>query len=192
MSLAVRIERGLLFHLVEAYGLALLDWSDNDGLIMKNIWCFVCVLVLLSGCMTTAPLIEREPKEQAPAAVEVQNPAVVALLAAADTASRADNHQGAVAKLERALRIAPKNGNIWYQLAEVKFIQAKYRQAENFALRANSVAQSHTLRRRAWLLVAKAREQQGDTAGAALARDHAQRYVRKAPRYECSRNIACH
>ena len=76
-----------------------------------------------------------------------------------------------VASLERALRIAPRNPHVWSQLAQVRFSQKQYRQAESLALRSNQYVGPDTkLRRFNWRLIAYARDKLGNKSGAKAAR----------------------
>jgi len=80
----------------------------------------------------------------------------------------------AVATLERALRIKPRNPGIWAQLAQVRYSQQQYSQAESLALRSNQYAGSDdNLKRHNWELIANARDKQGNKTGAIAARKKA-------------------
>ncbi len=60
--------------------------------------------------------------------------------------ARADTAAGrlanAAASLERALRIEPRNPRLWHELAQVRFRQRDYAQAESLATRSNTWAGS--------------------------------------------------
>lgn len=80
----------------------------------------------------------------------------------------------AVATLERALRIKPRNPQIWSQLAHIRYSQQQYRQAESLALRSNQYAALNVkLKRGNWQLIANARDKQGNKTGAVAARKKA-------------------
>jgi len=80
----------------------------------------------------------------------------------------------AVAALERALRIEPKNPRLWQELARVRLKEGDYAQAENLAARSNSWAGSdNDLRAENWRLIAEARAARGDDAGAKVALERA-------------------
>jgi len=77
----------------------------------------------------------------------------------------------AAAVLERAIRIQPRNPSLWHQLAEVRYSQQQYAQAESLALRSNGYAALNTeIRRKNWLLIAEARSKLGNMEGARAAR----------------------
>jgi Flp pilus assembly protein TadD len=98
-------------------------------------------------------------------------PAAVALLDAASAEQKSGNLSSAASNLERAQRIEPHNALVWYRLAVVRFRQGDLQQAEQLALKSDSLASSDSgLRARSWRLVALARERRGDAAGAAEAK----------------------
>ncbi len=51
------------------------------------------------------------------------------------------NYHIALIKLERAARIQPNQAEIWYQMAEVRFQEKNYNQAEQLAHKALSLGQ---------------------------------------------------
>ena len=80
----------------------------------------------------------------------------------------------AAAVLERAIRIQPRNPTLWHQLADVRYSQQKYAQAESLALRSNGYAATNdAIRHKNWLLIAEARAKQGNHKGARAAREQA-------------------
>ncbi|OGI51818.1 MAG: hypothetical protein A3E57_00820 [Candidatus Muproteobacteria bacterium RIFCSPHIGHO2_12_FULL_60_33] len=102
------------------------------------------------------------------------NSAVVALMDSA----RADIANGkldaAVAPLERALRIEPRNPVLWQELAKLRLQQGQYQQAEGMATRSNSWAGTNkALRAENWRLIGEARLKRGDRQGAQAAFDMA-------------------
>lgn len=122
-----------------------------------------------------------EPVAPAPmsgaASVEPQSPAVVALLESARTDTGAGDLRTAQSRLERALRIAPRDPEVYLQLADVQRRQGQFLQAEQVALKGISIAsgQSSALRR-LWNLVAEIRSEGGNSAGAAEAKKRAAAY----------------
>jgi len=99
---------------------------------------------------------------------------VLALLTSAQQMERNGNLSGASASLERAQRIAPREPQVLYRLAEVRLAQGDPGQAEQLARRGLSYAGGRpALQASLWELIAQARERQGDAAGAAQARQRA-------------------
>lgn len=66
----------------------------------------------------------------------------MALLASAESAIAAGDLERAAALCERALRITPRDGYLWYRLAAIHYQQQKYDEATGFARRALSFAGS--------------------------------------------------
>ncbi|MDH1265547.1 tetratricopeptide repeat protein [Pseudomonas sp. GD03944] len=99
---------------------------------------------------------------------------VLALLTTAQQQQGGGDLNGAASSLERAQRIAPREPQVLYRLAEVRLAQGDAAQAEQFARRGLSYASGRpTLQASLWNLIAQARERQGDAAGAAQAREQA-------------------
>lgn len=99
---------------------------------------------------------------------------VLALLTSARQQESSGDLNSASASLERALRIAPREPQVLYRLAQVRLDQGDAAQAEQLARRGLSYAAGRpSLQAGLWGLVAEARERQGDAAGAAEARQRA-------------------
>ena len=99
---------------------------------------------------------------------------VLALLTTAQQQQSGGDLNGAASSLERAQRIAPREPQVLYRLAEVRLAQGDAVQAEQFARRGLGYASGRpALQASLWGLIAKAREQRGDAAGAAQARERA-------------------
>jgi len=124
------------------------------------------------------PLPSEQPIEISPVQPQhvPQSPAVVALLDEAERSSKSGNLEGAVATVERALRIEPRNPQLIYRLAELRLQQGKPRLAEDLAKKSALLSAGNPgLKKRCWLLIAEARKRQGKVQGAAEARNKANR-----------------
>lgn len=141
-------------------------------------------LTLLAGCSVAPRTGETPPAEQGdltsdpqgPLKAEQQVPEVVlALVREADAASSAGDHDQAAVRLERAIRIAPRNAALWQNLAVVRYRQGRFAQAESLALKSSSLTADAGLKRQNWRLVAEARRARGNEAGAAAAEAEARR-----------------
>ena len=105
------------------------------------------------------------------------SPAVNALASAASQNSKSGNIESATTTIERAIRIEPRNATLYYKLALLKLKQSKPRLAEDLAKKAALLASSDTqLKKHSWLLVARAREIQGDLKGGKEARAKASKF----------------
>jgi predicted Zn-dependent protease len=100
---------------------------------------------------------------------------VLALLTTAQQQQGGGDLNGASSSLERAMRIAPREPQVLYRLAQVRLAQNDPAQGEQLARRALTYANGRpALQASLWQLIAQAREAQGDASGAALARQKAQ------------------
>jgi len=99
---------------------------------------------------------------------------VLALLTTAQSQQGSGDFNGAASSLERAQRIAPREPQVLFRLAQVRLSQGDAPQAEQLARRALTYANGRpNLQAELWNTIAQAREKQGDSAGAALARQKA-------------------
>lgn len=99
---------------------------------------------------------------------------VLALLTSARQMQNGGDLNGAASSLERAQRIAPREPQVLFRLADLRLAQGDPAQAEQLAQRALTYAGGRpALQASLWDLIAKARERQGDAAGAAQARERA-------------------
>jgi len=99
---------------------------------------------------------------------------VLALLSTAQQQQAGGDLNGASSSLERAQRVAPREPQVLYRLAQVRMAQGDAAQAEQFARRGLTLAAGRpALQASLWGLIAQAREKQGDAAGAAVARQKA-------------------
>lgn len=101
-----------------------------------------------------APAVK--PK-QAPVDDTAQAPAAVLSLMkrAEEQVSRGDN-RGAIASLERAIRIAPRYPETYYHLGERYFYQGNYKQARSLAEKSITLGADWLLRRQAESLIERA------------------------------------
>lgn len=104
------------------------------------------------------------PTPQQPPPPKVQRkrpeppPVVLALVSRADAQIIAGNLDGAVASLEQAARVAPKQPLPWYRLAQVKVKQGECAQAAQFAHKADTLSDDLVLREQTQQLVGKCKE----------------------------------
>lgn len=104
---------------------------------------------------------------------QLDGPVLSLLTVSRDQQSRGDLG-GASSSLERAMRIAPREPQVFYRLAQVRLAQGNAGQAEQMAQRGLSFATGRpALQAGLWELIAQAREQMGNAAGAAEARQRA-------------------
>lgn len=124
-----------------------------------------------TGEATGTPI--REPEAEVEA-----TPGAALVLAEQARAAREDgNIARAGQRLERALRIAPRDAGLWHRMAVVRFEQGRYQQAERMAQRSLQLDDggASALALENWRVIAAAREALGDAAGAAAAREEIRR-----------------
>ncbi len=110
-------------------------------------------------------------------AAQPGNPVLVGLLAQADQDVFDGHLDRAAAAIERALRIDPKDAQLWKRLAKIRLEQKRPHQAESTARKSIRLARGDWgLLADNWLLIAEARDLRGDVAGADRARAKAARY----------------
>jgi predicted Zn-dependent protease len=110
------------------------------------------------------------PPQPATSHATPTSPPVVALLGQAEKQANSGDLDAAAASLERAIRIEPRNPLLWYHLATVRLAQQEAAQAEQLAVKSNSLAAGNRLQQsRNWRLIAKARQALGDRTGAQAA-----------------------
>lgn len=125
---------------------------------------------LASSSIAPTPLQAPAGAGNGPAA----SPAVVALLNTAARQQRAGDTTHAVATLERALQIEPRNGWLWYRLGRLRLEQGKLEEAANLAARSLSLEPDNKeLVAANWRLIATARARQGRAAEARVAQEKA-------------------
>lgn len=138
----------------------------------------------------TAPLEMGRPGEARPLppAVELpqampetpvrkEAPVVVALLQDVDRLQQQGDLDQAAARVERGLRIAPKDARLWQKLALIRLEQQRPQQAENMAKKSNSLSRGdYRMQAMNWRIIAESRVQRGDMVGAERAKDRAAKY----------------
>lgn len=110
------------------------------------------------------------PADEAKLFQQKTPPAVAALEAEIEARIRDGNYADASALLERAIRIQPKNPELWHVLADVRLKQQQEGLAEDLAKKSNLlVKDAPALVRANWHIIAESRRLKGDSAGAAEA-----------------------
>lgn len=95
--------------------------------------------------------------KQAPVDDTAQAPAaVLSLMKRADKQVESGDNRGAIASLERAIRIAPRYPETYYRLGERYFYQGNYKQARSLAEKSITLGADWLLRRQAESLIERA------------------------------------
>ncbi|MGB7755950.1 MAG: tetratricopeptide repeat protein [Salinisphaera sp.] len=132
---------------------------------------------------TSAP---QKPKKTPPRnAAQISSPAVMSLLGSADTLAKAGHMDAAASTLERALDLDPRNPFIYQRLAAVRLAQGQNGQAEQMAMKSNSVSNNNPFVESSnWQLIAEARKQAGNSTGAQKASAQAVNFRQATSQYE--------
>jgi len=95
------------------------------------------------------------------------NNAALVLLAQSETLRSKGELPGAVALVERAIRLEPRRSDLWIQLARLRYDNSELDAAEQHATRAIALSrEDSTEHRQGWLLLAEIAHARGDKAGA--------------------------
>lgn len=79
----------------------------------------------------------------------------------------AKQYNAAASTLERVLRIAPRNAELWHSLAVVRLQQRRWEMARNMAAKSNSLtAANRSLQAKNWRIIANSHQAQGNQAAA--------------------------
>jgi tetratricopeptide (TPR) repeat protein len=156
----------------------------------------LCLSALLAGCATPSglpPVIASEgmdepqanpqqelpvpPSQSATRTLPDTGSATLALLKQSDRAVSSGDTDEAVAYVERAIRLNPRQADLWLRLAELQLVRKDPAAAVQFANKAITLAGRHMeWVRDAWLVIADARAAQGDAAQAEEIRQRWQTY----------------
>ncbi len=79
----------------------------------------------------------------------------------------AKQYNAAASTLERVLRIAPRNAELWHSLAVVRLQQHRWEMARNMAAKSNSLtAANRVLQAKNWRIIANTHQAQGNQTAA--------------------------
>ncbi len=126
--------------------------------------------------------VEKDPYADIPSSNEtsrveqnkaiVLNPAVNTLVIAARSDLALGRSQTAISKLERGLRIAPNNDQLWYLLAKSHFAQGDFQQTINMAKKSISYSENTSLIAENYNLMKRAGEKSGNSLAIKEALDY--------------------
>lgn len=137
----------------------------------------LCLALGVSACSSTptsppvTDINDQAPIQRAPAPSVRSEPdttgATTTLLARAKTARAAKDPASAIAYLERAIRLAPRDPDLWINLSAAHLDDRNLAAAEQHARKAIALSSSEpSLERRAWLQFADVLDAQGKTSEA--------------------------
>lgn len=112
--------------------------------------------------------------ETAPAEIQMMS-AIDRLTDEAGKQQQQGRLENAVATLERALRIEPRNPHLWNRLAQIHMLQKQFKLAGDLATRSNALTKKGAaIRHDNWLIIAKVRRIKQDYSGAEEAENRAE------------------
>jgi tetratricopeptide (TPR) repeat protein len=118
------------------------------------------------GAVSSYRIVPALPEQQ-PDQRKVPSSAVAHLHADARKQFAAKQYNAAASTLERALRIAPRNAELWYSLAVVRLQQQRWEMARNMAAKSNSFAAANReLQAKNWRVIANSHQAQGNQQAA--------------------------
>ena len=151
-------------------------------------------LILLSliwaGCASTPPrqndpdqlpAANQAPEQTGSSSTKPEEPltAESSLLINADDSTKLEDYSKAIVLLERAIRLSPRDPNLWIRLSEGYLKKEEFELAEQYARKAIVLSrQNKEAQRRAWLQLANVFEKTGNTKEA--------EQLRKTYRYRTS------
>jgi predicted Zn-dependent protease len=134
----------------------------------------IALTALLGGCALAPPGDQAPAGEPVTARTELAGSPALSLLERADQARSSGDTAAAGRYLERALTMAPDSSWLYRSLARLRLQEGDAHAAEGLALRALRLAPANReYQAGLWDLVATARTNQGDAAGARQAREQA-------------------
>ena len=136
---------------------------------MKQLGVFLFILLLVSCAAPPQTGVEL-PGEDPGKTIRPErgtSDAVLNLLEKAREATQAGDYQRAEVLLERTVRIEPRNATLWHYMAKLRLHQGRYQEAIGLASKSNHLGKDNKhLTADNWRIIAHAKYQLGDQAGA--------------------------
>lgn len=125
-----------------------------------------------SSTSSNSPSLSTVKPSVAPPAERVSSPAVKTLLIKARADLVIGRFTSAIEKLERGLRIEPRNADLWYQLAKSHYAKKDYSQTVSMAKKSIQNTNRDYVIAKNWMLIKKAGLKSGDTVVVKEATDY--------------------
>ncbi len=115
--------------------------EDKDNLHARRVLPALLLFALvLAGCAGGPTVSGPDAASEEMGATQDAGRAVSTLLAKVEIQESQAHWERAAALLERALRIEPRNAQLWHRLAKVRLQQGRYAMAESLAQKSNTLA----------------------------------------------------
>ncbi len=128
----------------------MIDSGNKDNVYALRVLPTLLLLALvLTGCAGGLTASGPDAASEEMGATQDAGRAVSTLLAKVENQESQAHWERAAALLERALRIEPRNAQLWHRLAKVRLQQGRYGMAESLAQKSNTLAKDdEALKRR--------------------------------------------
>ena len=143
------------------------------NLLSRNSFCIVLLSSIYAGCASTPsgqsdanelPVMEQASGQTDPSPAEAEKlvTAESSLLSNASDSTKLEDYSKAIVLLERAIRLSPRDPNLWIRLSEGYLNNDEFELAEQYARKAIVLSKhDKETQRRAWLQLANVFEKTG-------------------------------
>ena len=140
-----------------------------------NSFCIVLLSLIYAGCASTPsvqtdanelPVMEQASGQADSSPAEAEKPVTAesSLLSNANDSTKLEDYSKAIVLLERAIRLSPRDPNLWIRLSEGYLNNDEFELAEQYARKAIVLSkQDKETQIRAWLQLANVFEKTGKT-----------------------------
>ncbi len=136
--------------------------TENNVYVSRVLPALLLLALVLTGCAGGLTDSGPDAASEEMGATQDAGRAVSTLLAKVELQESQAHWERAAALLERALRIEPRNAQLWHRLAKVRLQQGRYAMAESLAQKSNTLAKDNeALKRRNAELIEIARRAVG-------------------------------
>ncbi len=136
--------------------------TENNVYVSRMLPALLLLALVLTGCAGGSTVTGPDAASEEMGATQDAGRAVSTLLAKVELQESQAHWERAAALLERALRIEPRNAQLWHRLAKVRLQQGRYAMAESLAQKSNALAKDdEALKRRNTELIEIARRAVG-------------------------------
>lgn len=136
--------------------------TENNVYVSRVLPALLLLALVLTGCAGGLTDSGPDAASEEMGATQDTGRAVSTLLAKVEIQESQAHWERAAALLERALRIEPRNAQLWHRLAKIRLQQGRYAMAESLAQKSNSLAKDdEALKRRNAELIEIARRAVG-------------------------------
>jgi len=123
--------------------------NKDNGHALRLLPALLLTALVLTGCAGGSVITGPGAASENAGATQDNGRAVTTLLAKVEAQESQAHWERAAALLERALRIEPRNAQLWHRLAKIRLQQGRYGMAESLAQKSNALAKDdEALKRR--------------------------------------------